>query len=162
MTLGTIHGAADLLREVIGGVAKLGMRTLVAIGPSADPAELGALPASASIGRWVPQARLWPYVDVAIHHGGSGTVLGALAHGVRQLIIPQAADQPANARAITRAGAGRYLAPAQVTADAVAESVQNIVSNGSFADAAQRLRREIEQMPSPADFAAQLPDLLAR
>jgi MGT family glycosyltransferase len=130
--------------------------------PSVDPAELGPLPDSVSIEWWVPQAALWPFVEVAVHHGGSGTVLGALAHGVPQLIIPQAADQPTNARVVAQAGAGHLLAPENVTADAVAENVRSIVSDESVHDAVQRLRREIEHMPSPAEVAAQLPDLFTR
>jgi MGT family glycosyltransferase len=162
VTLGTIYGAVDLLRRVIDGLVRLGLRVLVATGPSVDPAELGELPASVSIERWVPQAKLWPCVDVAVHHGGSGTMLGALAHGVRQLIVPQAADQPTNARTVAEAGAGLALSPAEVTADAVAEKVNLIMTADSFQEAAHRLRREIEQMPSPADLAARLPDLLSR
>jgi hypothetical protein len=162
VTLGTIYGAVDLLRHVVDGLTRLGMRILVATGPSIDPAELGPLPESVSIERWVPQAALWPYVEVAVHHGGSGTVLGALAHGVPQLVIPQAADQPTNARAVAQAGAGLFLKPEDVTGDAVAQNVRRIVSDESVHEAVQRLRREIEQMPSPAEVAAQLPDLLTR
>jgi hypothetical protein len=161
VTLGTIYGTVDLLRPVIDGLTRLGLRTLVATGPSLDPRDLGPLPDSVSVVPWAPQAALWPHVEVAVHHGGSGTVLGALAQGVRQLIIPQAADQPTNARAVVEAGAGLYLAPANVTADAVAENVSHIVSDSSFADAALWLRREIEQMPSPAQVAARLMDLMA-
>jgi EryCIII-like glycosyltransferase len=160
VTLGTIYGAADLLRQVIDGLTRRGLRVLVATGPSVDPAELGELPDSVRVERWVPQARLWPYVDIAVHHGGSGTVLGALAHGVRQLIIPQAADQPTNARAVAEVGAGLHLSPDAVTAAAVADKVDRIMTDGSFRAAAHRMQGEIERMPAPAEVAVRLPDLV--
>jgi MGT family glycosyltransferase len=160
VTLGTIYGAAELLREVIAGLVELDMRVLVATGPSVDPAELGAQPESVSLEQWVPQARVWPYVDLAVHHGGSGTMLGALAGGVRQLVIPQAADQPSNARAMTKAGAGLFMAPERVTAQAVAEYAGLVLATESFAVETRRLRAEIEAMPGPDELAKRLPDLV--
>lgn len=161
VTLGTIYGAADLLRSVIAGLARHRLPVLVATGPSVDPAELGPLPDSVTVRTWVPQAALWPRIEIAVHHGGSGTVLGALAHGVRQLIIPQAADQPANARAIAQAGAGLFLRPADVTADSVAANVAQLLEDPSFQESTSRLREEIARMPSPADVAVRLPDLIS-
>jgi Erythromycin biosynthesis protein CIII-like, C-terminal domain/Erythromycin biosynthesis protein CIII-like, N-terminal domain len=160
VTLGTIHGAADVLRQVISALTRFDLRVLVATGPSVDPAELGPLPESVSAERWVPQGRLWPHVDVTVHHGGSGTTLGSLAAGVPQLISPHAADQPTNARAIEQAGAGLSLAPADLTADTVAEKLDRILTDESFRMAAKRLRHEIEQMPSPAELAARFPELI--
>lgn len=44
---------------------------------------------------WVPQAELLPHVDVLIHHGGSGTTLGALSVGAPQLILANPGHHPA-------------------------------------------------------------------
>lgn len=159
VTLGTIYSTADILRRVIRGLARLDVRVLVATGP-VDPADLGPLPESVWAERWVPQGQLWPYVDVSVHHGGSGAMLGALASGVPQLIIPGYADQPTNARTVEHAGAGLMLTSEDATADVIVQKLDNIMTNESFRMAAKRLRSEIEQMPSPADLAKRFADLV--
>ena len=55
---------------------------------------LGAQPAHVRAERFVPQSEELPHCDLVISHGGSGSVLGALAHGLPQLLLPLGADQP--------------------------------------------------------------------
>ena len=109
-------------------------------------AELGRLPANVTVRTWVDQADLLPHVDVVVHHGGSGTTLGALTVGVPQLVLPQGADQFANAEALCAAGAALRLLPGDVTADAVAEQVRQLLpgtGEGGHRDAARALAAEI-------------------
>jgi UDP:flavonoid glycosyltransferase YjiC (YdhE family) len=40
--------------------------------------------------------------DAVIHHGGAGTALAALAHGVPQLVVPDGSDRFAAAEAVSR------------------------------------------------------------
>lgn len=160
VTLGTIYGNPAILREAVKGIVSLGSRVLVATGPTVDPAELGPQPPSVSIVRWVPQARLWPYVDLVVHHGGSGTMLGALAAGLPQIMIPRGADQYFNAVTLAGQGAALRVAPNAITATSIAERAERILATESFYDEARRLQGEIEQMPAPTDLARQLPDVL--
>jgi hypothetical protein len=48
---------------------------------------------------------------VIVHHGGTGTTFGALAHGVPQVIVPQGADNYDNAAMCERAGMAVVLRP---------------------------------------------------
>ena len=51
-----------------------------------------------------------PHAAAVVGHGGHGTTLGALAHGVPQVVVPLfSIDQWANAAAVERAGAGVAL-----------------------------------------------------
>jgi UDP:flavonoid glycosyltransferase YjiC (YdhE family) len=162
VTLGTVFGAPDLLRTVIEGLAPSGLHILVATGPTVRVDELGPLPGSVTVERWVPQARLLPHVDLAVHAGGSGTVLGALAAGTRQLILPQGWDQLTNARVLERAGAARQLLRDQISAAAVADLAHQVLTDASIAERAQALKAEIERMPAPAELASRLPELAER
>ena len=54
--------------------------------------------------QFVPQAQLLPVCDAVISHGGSGTTLAALAHGLPLVLVPQGADQFDNAARAERAG----------------------------------------------------------
>jgi hypothetical protein len=124
--------------------------------------ELGDTPADVTVLPWVPQADLWPHVDVVVHHGGSGTTLGALTVGVPQLLLPQGADQFANAGAVTAAGAGLRLLPDAVSADAIAECARTLLPPGTaHRDAARGIAEEIARMPAPDEVARRLPEYAA-
>lgn len=165
LTLGTAFGTAELLSTAIEGLARLDVTIVVSAG-RVPPADLGDLPAAVTVAAWVPQARLLPYAGLVVHHGGSGTTLGALAAGVPQLFLPQGADQFANAAAVTAAGAGLQLLPAEVTADAVAQQARALLPGpagapgrgGGHRDAARAIAGEIARMPSPDEVARRLFD----
>jgi len=46
------------------------------------------------IERYIPQSALLPYVDVCLNHGGYNTVIEPVLHGIPQVVLPLAADQP--------------------------------------------------------------------
>jgi UDP:flavonoid glycosyltransferase YjiC (YdhE family) len=160
LTLGTAFGTPELLSTAIEGLATLHARVVVAAG-RVRPDELGAMPDNVTVQTWVPQADLLPHVDVVVHHGGSGTTLGALTVGAPQLILPQGADQFANADALTAADAGLCLLPADLSADAVADHTRKLLPGhgpSGHRDAARAIAEEIARMPAPDEVARQLPD----
>ncbi|MET7419486.1 nucleotide disphospho-sugar-binding domain-containing protein [Dactylosporangium sp. NPDC005555] len=160
LTLGTAFGTAELLATAVQGLTRLGLTVVVAAG-RVPPQELGSMPAGVTVQAWVDQATVLPHADVVVHHGGSGTTLGALASGVPQLLLPQGADQHANADAVTACGAGLRLAPGEVTAAAVTDEVLTLLSGrGGHRDAARVLAEEIARMPSPTEVAGRLPDFV--
>jgi hypothetical protein len=157
LTLGTyVSGHVESLRAAATGLGRLELDVLVTVGPNGDPAALGPLPDSVRVERFVPQGVLLPHLDVVVHHGGSGTMLGALAHGLPQLLLPHGADQFMNAQALIDSGAGLRLLPEEITADAVAEAVQALLAEPSYRAAASGIGAEIATMPSPADAVAEL------
>ncbi|MEU7917279.1 glycosyltransferase [Micromonospora zamorensis] len=160
LTLGTAFGTPELLRTVIAGLATLDAQVVVAAG-RVPPEQLGELPDHVTVHPWVSQAELLPLVDVVVHHGGSGTTLGALAAGVPQVLLPQGADQFANADALDAAGVAVRLLPEEVNADAVAERTRRLLpqhGNAEHRDAARAVAEEIARMPSPAAVAGRLPE----
>jgi UDP:flavonoid glycosyltransferase YjiC (YdhE family) len=161
LTLGTAFGSAELLTTTIAGLAPLGMRVVVATG-RVSPAELGVLPDNVTAHNWVPQATLMPQADVVVHHGGSGTTLDALAAGVPQLVLPQGADQFANADALVAAGAGLCLRAEELSADAITEHIRILLSHNDHRDAARTIAEEVATMPSPDEVARRLPAYVTR
>ncbi|MEU5264916.1 nucleotide disphospho-sugar-binding domain-containing protein [Amycolatopsis sp. NPDC021455] len=159
LTLGTAMGHAGVLTEAIAGLSGLDVDVLVATGPSLADGVLGEVPPNVRIEKWVPQAALLPHVDLVVHHGGSGTTLGAFGAGLPQLLLPQGADQFSNAEAVLAAGVGDRLLGADVTADTVATKARTLLTDSSVRDATQALAAEVAAMPSPAEVAAELPTL---
>ena len=68
----------------------------------------------------MPHDELLPRASLLVGHGGHGTTLAALAHGVPVLALPLDAtsDQPRMGRAVARAGVGvtmsRRAEPAEI------------------------------------------------
>jgi UDP:flavonoid glycosyltransferase YjiC (YdhE family) len=159
LTLGTAMGHAGVLTEAIAGLSALDVDVLVATGPSLPEDALGEVPGNVRLEAWVPQSELLPHVDLVVHHGGSGTTLGAFGAALPQLLLPQGADQFTNAEAVVAAGVGDRLLGAEVTAEAVAEKARHLLTDTAVRDAARTLADEVAAMPSPAEVAAQLPTL---
>ena len=124
LTLGTVSfGAVEVLRRALDDLGPLDVDVLVSIGPEGDPALLGQPPANAHVERFVAQSAVLPVVDLAVHHGGTGTVLGALAAGLPQLVLPQGADHFFNGQVLDRCGAARRLLNEQQEPGAIAAAV---------------------------------------
>ena len=159
LTLGTVGwGSVDLVRDALAGLTELPVDVLVAIGSYFDPTQLGPLPDSVRVERFVRQDLVLRQVHLAVHHGGSGTLLAAAAEGVPQLVMPMGADQFQNANALALSGAGVALPQGGVTADAVRDGVRQLMDDPNYRAAANRVRGEILALPTPAE---RIDDLLA-
>jgi UDP:flavonoid glycosyltransferase YjiC (YdhE family) len=159
ITLGTVsYGAVDVLRRAIDEAAGHPADILVTVGPHGDPTALGTVPDNVHLERFVPQPRLLPQVDLLIHHGGTGTMLGALIEGIPQLILPQGADHFHNAAAVVRAGAGRALRNDEQLPGSISDAVRALLTAGPERAAAQRISADIRTLPAPADVAVMLAD----
>jgi UDP:flavonoid glycosyltransferase YjiC (YdhE family) len=162
-TLGTVfnHESGDLFARVLAGLRELPTNLLVTVGREIDPATLGPQPANVRIERFVPQAEILPHVDLVVSHGGSGSVLGALAHGRPMVVLPIGADQPLNAARITAIGVGRSLDAIGATPDDVREAASLVLADATYRESAGRLAHEIAALSSP-DVAVGLLERLAR
>ncbi|MEU4761953.1 glycosyltransferase [Actinosynnema sp. NPDC023794] len=156
LTLGTAYASTDVLRQAVDGLAALPVDVVVATGPVVDVAALGPAPDNVRLTAWAPQHRLLRVVDLVVHHGGSGTMLGAFAAGVPQLLLPQGADQFTNAQAVLDAGAGARLLPDELSREAVTAAAGALLVDDAARAGARRLAIEIATMPSPAEVVDRL------
>jgi len=157
VTLGTLYGGStDVFREVLRGLASEPVRVVVTVGADQDPAALDGIAVNARVERYLDHAELLPTCSAVVHHGGSGTMFGALANGIPQVVIPQGADNYINADAVASAALGVALRPADLTAEAVRDAVDSVLHKPNFATTAGVVADEIAAMPSHADFAASL------
>ncbi len=157
LTLGTVaSGAVEVLNRAVSEIAPLHVDLLVAVGPEGDPATLDAVPGNVHVERFVAQAEVLPRVDIVVHHGGTGTVLGTFAAGLPQLILPQGADQFHNSRRLADVGAGRALLNDQQLPGEIARAVTEMLAGSSERQVAIRLRDEIHALPTPAEIVPEL------
>lgn len=153
VTLGTIFNteSGDLLARVLAGVRELPVPVVVTIGRARDPAELGPQPGNVQVTRYVPQPLLLPHCAAVVSHAGSGSVTGALAHGLPLVCIPLGADQPRNAARCTALGAGRALDAVTATPDDIRAATLAVLTEPPYRQAARRLQAELAALPSPGD-----------
>jgi UDP:flavonoid glycosyltransferase YjiC (YdhE family) len=156
LTLGTVvFGATQVLRGAIHALARLPVDVLVALGPG-DPALLGELPPRVRVAGFVPQAEVLKHAGLVVHHGGAGTVLGSLAAGLPQLVLPQGADQFANADVLTALGAAKSLVGEAIRMDAIEAAARELLDDPKPRDIARGVAAEIAAMPAPEQVLTEL------
>ena len=151
VTFGTLWNtspaAVERMRLAVAGSADACADVVATTGSDTDPASLGPQPAHVRVERFIPQGELLPTCACVVAHGGSGTLLGALAWGLPLLILPQSADQFDNAKCATRAGVALSLMPADISRAAVADHVRRLLAEPAFAARAAEVRAELAAMP---------------
>jgi UDP:flavonoid glycosyltransferase YjiC (YdhE family) len=101
--------------------------------------------------RHVDQAAVLADSDVVVHHGGTGTMLGAVEHGRPQVVLPQGADQHVNARRLADLGA------AVVDPPSVGDAVRHLLrTEAPERQAVAVLQAELLALPAPADVVPAL------
>ncbi|GHH46642.1 glycosyl transferase [Lentzea cavernae] len=115
------------------------------------PERTEGLPDNVRTVGWVPVPRVLPFCDGIVHHGGAGTLLGALAAGVPQLVEPGPGDRTVHANAITARGAGLAAEPREVTP----ELLTRLIEDSKLQRASGEVRAEIASMPSPSEITDQ-------
>jgi UDP:flavonoid glycosyltransferase YjiC (YdhE family) len=113
--------------------------------------------------RFVPQEQVLPRCAAVVAHAGSGSVRGALGHGLPLVLVPQGADQFDNAARCAAAGAAVVVRPQELAAEAVRLALKRVLEDPSFAEAARRVQAEIWAMPTERSFRVSRPtSLVAR
>ena len=159
VTMGTVFSDVSPMQATLSGLHDLDVRVLVTVGPRVDPSALGPQPPHVRVEQYVPQAALLPHCDAVVSHGGSGTMLASLRHGLPQLVLPQGADQFLNAAALSASGAGLSLTPREATPPAIQDAVRRLLGGPSYRNAAVKIREEIGAMPTPDHVVPVLEEL---
>lgn len=112
---------------------------------------------------FVPLNSLLPTCSAIVQHGGTGTTLTALVHGVPQLFVPAALyDEAGVARQLADRGAALVIDPEQLSAATLRAGLLRLLTEPSFQAGAAAVRREMAATPSPHDVVADMVDIAAR
>jgi UDP:flavonoid glycosyltransferase YjiC (YdhE family) len=150
VTLGTARGReAGLLADVIGALASVDVNVVVTVGPDRDPAPVEAMAGNVTAHSFVPQHDLLPSCSAVVCHGGSGTILGALAAGVPVIVLPHMADHYYNANALRRIGCGISLDDGERSPDRIRTAVGRALEDLGIRRAAMEVQADIARMPRP-------------
>jgi UDP:flavonoid glycosyltransferase YjiC (YdhE family) len=163
VTLGTIFNmeSGDLFARLLEAVSGLDAEVLFTVGRHLELSDLGAVPPHVRLESFVPQQSVLAGADLVISHGGSGTVIGALAFGVPQIVLPMGGDQPHNARRCEALGVGRALDSVHATAREIGTAVEEVLADRSYRQRSEVIRREAAQLPPAARGVEALEQLAA-
>src|SRR5205814_5628085 len=133
-SLGTVlrRAVPGLFAAILQGAGPVAGTVIAAVGGESGPADLGPQPAHVQVERYVPQSLIFPRCDLVVTHGGSGTLLAALAHGLPLVMIPIGADQPDNAACCTALGVGRMIGPDERTPEAIRAAVRAVLADPTY------------------------------
>lgn len=164
VSLGTLFSdqrGLEIFPRLLAGLRDVDADIVTTVGNGLDPAALGPQPGHIHLERFLPLGALLPRCSLVLFHGGSGTLVQAVTHGLPMVILPLGADQPENAVRCAELGASRTLEQDQLTPEHIREVVLDVLQTPSYRQSAERLRDELERLPGP-EFAVELLERLAR
>ena len=154
VTLGTMFNDLAVFRVLLDGLAEVDCTVVATVGRDNDPALLEPLPTNAVVERFIPQDEVLPHVEATVCHGGAGSTLAALAHGLPMLMLPQAADQFENALVCQEIGVALVLMPGELSPEVVHSAVTTLLDDPTYTENARRVAAEISSMQAPAAVLA--------
>lgn len=140
LSFGTIFERRDLLEMFARAARRLDLRIVASVGRLAR--ELGDLGDHVVAVEYLPQREVLPQARAFVTHGGYNSFAESLRVGTPMLVVPLSLDQPLQAHYAAASGAGRAIAPAELTEDRIEEALAALVSEGStYRVRADRLSR---------------------
>jgi UDP:flavonoid glycosyltransferase YjiC (YdhE family) len=161
-TLGTAyHRTPGVFPAILAALRDAPVILIATVNHDQDPDAFGPQPPHVHLARYLPQGPLFARCDLVVSHGGSGTVRTAISHGLPQVLIPIAADQPENARRCAALGVARVVAPDGRTPEAIRAAVRAVLQDHGYRRNAERLGSEMRALPGP-EYAVTLLEQLGR
>lgn len=165
VTLGTMFDSGSGVYEMIfEALADLELSAVATLGPATPPERFADVPANVRLERFLPQAveaAVLSRVDAVICHGGYGSIVGALRHGLPIVSIPAGnADDPTRVPALAGLGAAVTVPDERRCADAVRTALDTVLTDPRYRDAARDAAASMATLP-PFTRAAELVERLA-
>ena len=157
----TNQGQADVLQRVISGLAEEAVEVVVTLGKALEGLRLQS-PANVTILPSAAHDDILVKARVVVTHGGHGTVIRSLSHGVPLVVLPMGRDQNDNAARVDYHGAGLRLDPS-ASPQMIGEAVRRVLSEPNFTERAAALGRAIaEEGPGPERLIVEIEDFVLR
>jgi UDP:flavonoid glycosyltransferase YjiC (YdhE family) len=159
VTLGTMfHRTPGILDMIFQAVAGEPLQVVATVGPNADPSRVPQVPPNVRLVGFMPQtaeAALLTRADAVVCHGGHGSILGALSHGLPIVSIPLGnADDPTRIPGLEALGAGIVVPEHARSAVAVRDALGKILRDQHYRACARRAADQMAALPAFSSAAA--------
>lgn len=149
----------DKLQRALDALADQPVHVVATTGGIVAPNEIAA-PPNAVVLNYAAHDPILRRAALVVTHGGHGTAMRSLLHGVPMVIVPGlAGDQPFVAAAVQEWGAGRAL-PGDAGTEAMRIATKEVLSVPSFGDNARRRATELAGVDGAANAADEVEQLL--
>ncbi|WP_412068895.1 glycosyltransferase [Rubrivirga sp. IMCC43871] len=135
----TFQNQRDEIQAAMTALGGLDVRGLVTLGP-AMVGEAFDVPDNVVAVDRAPHDVVLPHAAAMVTHGGHGSTIRALAHGVPVVVLPMGRDQDATAARVAARGVGLK---AKATPAKIAAAVRRVLTEPAFRDAAHTLGQTI-------------------
>ncbi|SCL30227.1 nucleotide disphospho-sugar-binding domain-containing protein [Micromonospora inyonensis] len=154
-TIGRLDPTRSLMGQVITKIAASGVEVLAVVAAHQRHDLLASVPEGVIVAESAPLQHVLPGCSAVISHGGVGTILNGLLHGLPQLAVaPLLPDHRFNSRQLAASGAGRVLTAEEVADGTVVAALRDVLDTPGYRTAAEKLRGQIEEKPLPAEVVA--------
>jgi len=160
VSLGTIFNRNfELLRRIAGTLSSAGWQVVVALG-DASACDSGEWPSHVRVYPFVNQMAALSIADIAVTHGGMGSISEILCRGVPAIIVPQAADQFLVARRTASLSAAVVVDPAAEFTVAWSTAISQIQTRRTeLSHAATRIAQSFSDVTPLASAAVRIMQL---
>ncbi|MCW3475588.1 glycosyltransferase [Limobrevibacterium gyesilva] len=155
----TFQNQGATIEAIATALGDLPVRGLVTTGPGLGDAPLPT-PPNVVIVPAAPHDEVMRRARVVVTHGGHGTVIRALSHGVPLLVLPMGRDQHDNAARVVSHGAGLEL-PRDAAPEQIRAALLRLLHEPSFHAAASRLSGAIAAPGRTASLVEEIEEAAA-
>ncbi|MCU5501024.1 glycosyl transferase family 1 [Bacillus wiedmannii] len=146
ISLGTVFNESlDFYKLCMKAFENSDHTIVMSIGNKTKISDLGNIPKNFIVKNYVPQTKLLAYTKLFITHGGMNSTHEGLNNGIPLIVIPQSADQPVIAKQVENLGAGIKLSINELTVEQLRESVEFVLNNPSYKEAALNLKESFRK-----------------
>lgn len=144
----------DPVRRTLAALSEMDVEVVLTTMPD-QLDQLGDLPANVRALVAAPLHLVLAHCSLIVHQAGDGTALTAAALGVPQLAITSKPDPALTGQRLEAVGAAIHLPNQELVDDpdapaTIRTAAEKMLADPAYAEAAARLRAEIERQPSPA------------
>jgi UDP:flavonoid glycosyltransferase YjiC (YdhE family) len=154
-----VSGSPKVLRSIIDIVRELDLRTLIVTTTILDDNNSDSSD-QVLFKSHVPAHLVNPMADIAITHGGAGTVQTAIHSGTPLVGIPMHQEQAGNISLVKRQGAGLMLWKQELTRKHLASALERLAANSQFRENMKRLKLEQDKIDGAAKAAQEIVNFL--
>lgn len=154
------QGSVKKFQNAIDALASLPVRAVVTVGDSIDPAKLQP---AGNIGVFATADHddLMRRASLVVTHGGHGTFMRALKHGLPMVIVPGlGGDQPVNAATAEAWGVGRAL-PGDADSEMMRLEIREVLSESRYRNHAAQLAQQLAASDGANEASREIELLLA-
>ncbi len=137
----TFQGQDRVLTTIVEAARHLPLHAIVTLGNAMEDRHLPSCP-NVTIIQGASHDAILKHAAATITHGGHGTTMRSLRHGVPLLVLPMGRDQSDNAARVEYHGAGLRL-PATASAPDIAQALHRLIAEPGFAANARKVARAL-------------------